>query len=99
MSKVRASAYAAVEPDALSLRDHLARDRTTLANERTFLSYIRTGSGFAIAGGTLIKVFPTQTSSQILGVVLLAIAAVVMLIGIWRFVTVRAQLHRIILPK
>lgn len=99
MSKVRASAYAEVEPDALSLRDHLARDRTTLANERTFLSYIRTGSGFAIAGGTLVKLFPTEISSQILGGILLAVAAVVMLIGAWRFVTVRSQLHRIVLPK
>ncbi|GAB5402026.1 MAG: hypothetical protein Aurels2KO_02570 [Aureliella sp.] len=99
MSKVRASAYAQAEPDELTIRDHLARDRTTLANERTFLSYIRTAFGFAAAGGTLIKLFPTEQSSQILGGGLLAAGAIILIVGIWRFTVVRIQLRRIILPK
>ena len=34
----------------LILRDHLAADRTVLANERTFLAYIRTTLTLFVAG-------------------------------------------------
>lgn len=42
---------------ALSLTDHLAIDRTVLANERTLLAYARTALALIIVGGTCIHVF------------------------------------------
>jgi putative membrane protein len=41
--------------EELTLRDHLAIDRTRLANERTLLSFIRTGLYFSVMGLTVIK--------------------------------------------
>ncbi len=35
------------------LREHLAIERTKMSNERTLLSYIRTGLYFMVAGSTL----------------------------------------------
>jgi putative membrane protein len=41
----------------LSLTDHLAIDRTVLANERTALAYGRTVLAMLVIGGTCIKFF------------------------------------------
>jgi len=41
----------------LTLNDHLAIDRTILANERTLLSYSRTALTMLVIGGTCIKFF------------------------------------------
>ncbi len=49
--------YYRVNPENMIVRDHLALDRTILANERTFLAYLRTAVGFAAGGITLLKVF------------------------------------------
>lgn len=87
-----------MNPEQLTLGDHLARDRTILANERTYLSYWRTAFGFAAAGGTLIKLFPSEVSSQILGGILLLVGICIALFGTWRFRTVQANLNRIISP-
>ncbi|NOZ25929.1 MAG: DUF202 domain-containing protein [Nitrospirae bacterium] len=39
------------------LRDHLAAQRTVLANERTLLSYVRTALTLLVAGVSFIKFF------------------------------------------
>ncbi len=44
-----------LQVDQLTMRDHLAIDRTRLANERTLLSFIRTALYFSIMGITVIK--------------------------------------------
>ena len=41
----------------LTLNDHLAIDRTVLANERTILAYGRTALAMLIIGGSAIKFF------------------------------------------
>jgi putative membrane protein len=41
----------------LTLNDHLAIDRTVLANERTILAYARTALAMLIIGGSAIKFF------------------------------------------
>jgi len=46
-----------ISPKKLTVRDILAINRTVLANERTFLSYLRTAATFLIAGVSLIKFF------------------------------------------
>jgi putative membrane protein len=74
------------------LRDALALDRTRLANERTFLSYIRTSLAFFAAGAALLHFFPL-TSTQVMGWMLLALGAVTILVGGWRFIDVRRRIR------
>jgi putative membrane protein len=74
------------------LRDHLAYDRTVLAHERTLLSYLRTSIALLAAGGTLVKLFPDEAALVRLGTVLLVLGGAAAIIGIWRFVAVRAKL-------
>lgn len=74
------------------LRDHLAYDRTVLANERTLLSYIRTSIALFAAGGTLIKVFPDEQRMIYLGILLLVVGAAVVVTGLWRFFAVTKRL-------
>jgi putative membrane protein len=97
-SQVRASrkrvaqAYADFKPEDLIIRDLLALDRTTLANERTFLSYIRTALGLAAAGGVLLKIDPENQMMVVLGVSLLIVAACIFVYGYRRFLQVRESL-------
>jgi putative membrane protein len=68
----------------LVLRDKLAIDRTILANERTFLSYIRTALTMFIAGGTVIKLI-SEPFIIGLGWLSVVIGVVVLYVGILRF--------------
>ena len=45
---------------SLILRDHLAIDRTKLANIRTFLAYFRTALLVCASGISFIKIFPNE---------------------------------------
>jgi len=49
------SVYARFRDDQLTLRDHLAIDRTIAANERTLLGYVRTTLALVVTGASLIK--------------------------------------------
>ncbi|MCK8061618.1 MULTISPECIES: YidH family protein [unclassified Fusibacter] len=52
-----------IEINKGTLRDALAENRTLLANERTFLAYLRTAFSLAAVGLTFIKFF--QVTSYI----------------------------------
>lgn len=71
----------------LVLREYLALERTKLANERTLLTYIRTGLYFLIAGSTLGHFIQT-TFWNILGTPLIIVGLVIALLGAIRFVRV-----------
>ena len=51
---MRQSPYSHYGSQALSLTDHLAIDRTILANERTLLAYLRTALGLVVIGATFL---------------------------------------------
>lgn len=68
--------------------DILSITRTHLSNERTFLAYLRTFLGFLTAGAALIK-FVADTTFLIFGYVLLFFSAIILVIGIYRFINVR----------
>lgn len=70
-------------PDPLSLSDRLALQRTRLANERTFLTYVRTSLAMLGFGLVLIQLHPVRTG--LLGYGAVAAAALVMLTGWLRF--------------
>ncbi len=84
--------YSKINPDDMILRDHLAYDRTVLANERTLLSYIRTAIALLAAGGTLIKIFPDDQAILSLGIALTGIGLVALVTGICRFVQVTKKI-------
>ena len=65
--------YDGFKDDDLTLRDHLALDRTRLANERTLLSYFRTAIMLAVSGVTLTNLYPGSTFALV-GGSLLAVA-------------------------
>ena len=90
--------YSEFDPQELTLRDHLARDRTILANERTFLSYLRTGFGVAAGGVTLLKLFPSDLILWWLGISLSVAGGLITLVGIWRFVAISQSMRRILQP-
>ena len=74
------------------MRDHLALDRTMLANERTLLAYIRTALALAGAGAVVIRFF--EGSGVLLsGWALVGLGAAMAVLGGWRFMTIRAHIH------
>ncbi|MET4107713.1 DUF202 domain-containing protein [Hymenobacter sp. UYP22] len=70
-------------PDSLSLSDRLALQRTRLANERTFLTYVRTSLAMLGFGLVLIQLHPVRAG--LLGYGAVTAATLVMLIGWLRF--------------
>lgn len=87
--------YSQRDREDLILRDYLAIDRTQLANERTFLAYVRTALALAVLGATILK-FIHFDFSDLTGYLFMIAGAVVLLIGVWRFIQVRSRLARIV---
>ena len=78
----------------LSLSDRLAIDRTVLANERTFLAYLRTVLGLAALGATALKLFGDELFYRVVGVACLAVAPLLLFWGTRRFLRVRRDLAK-----
>lgn len=77
----------------LSLTDWLAVERTKLANERTFLAYFRTSLAL-LAGSVTILRLEAFEDIRWLGYILLVLAPLVFLVGIWRLVSVKREIER-----
>ena len=73
-------------------RDRLARKRTDLANERTFLSYVRTAIMLFATGATLLKLFPSSYFNIVIGVLLIGFSFFVLVIGIFRFKAMKSKI-------
>ena len=84
--------YAQFNTSELILRDHLAVDRTLLANERTLLSYLRSGVALFIAGISIVH-FSNQGWFSAVGFLCLPCGVLTVLFGIQRF----RQMNRAIL--
>lgn len=82
------------EYNDMILRDHLALDRTIMANERTLLAWIRTAISIIVAGVGFIKIFDEGTL-QLLGVVLIFIGMITFSFGIKRYYTAKIDLKKI----
>lgn len=76
--------YRAYIEERLILRDQLAIDRTILANESTFLSYIRTGLAIVATGATIIH-FADKKGSNALGGIFLVFGISMLVIGVLRY--------------
>ncbi len=86
--------YKAFLTEQFILRDHLAIDRTMLANESTFLAYIRTGLAMSAAGATLVR-FGLDKNSEILGSILVFGGAFIFLVGVLRYRAMKKVIHDI----
>lgn len=79
--------------DELILRDHLALVRTRLANERTLLSYIRSAL-YLLIGGIALLQLEGYGDLQWVGKSSLVLCVIFILIGLYRYHTLRRQLDR-----
>lgn len=77
----------------LVLREHLAIERTRLANETTLLAYIRTGLYFLVAGSTLGQVVDT-TFWKVAGAPLIVVGLLIMAAGVFRFFRIKKVIRR-----
>ena len=68
----------------LILRERLAIQRTILANQSTFLSFLRTSMYFLIAGLSLKNVLKIENSITI-EIVLFSFSGIILLIGILNY--------------
>lgn len=86
--------YIQFKKEELILRDYLAADRTVLANERTFMAYIRTTIALAATGGTLIHFFDS-VAIRIGGALLIALSAIVLGWRLQRFIYYQRHLKNL----
>ena len=77
----------------LVLREYLAIERTKLANERTLLTYIRTGLYFLVAGSTIGHLIETAFWNM-MGSPIIIIGAIIMVFGFIRFIRVARVIEK-----
>ena len=82
------------QAQSLILRDQLAMARTHMANERTFMAYIRTSLMLFASGATLIKIYENTALLQIFGWILLPIALSIAVFSVFRFFRTRCRINR-----
>jgi putative membrane protein len=80
--------------EEMILRDYLAVDRTILANENSFMSYIRTALTLIAVGVSLIKFFDNPIMA-VLGWVFVSVGGWLAAYGLNRYRRVDNVLHRI----
>ena len=73
--------------------DFLAQERTALANERTFLAYIRAAISLLILGAVLIH-FSQDTNVVLFGVFASAAGIIALVFGVWRFIKTKIKIER-----
>ena len=83
--------YSKINPDDMILRDHLALERTRLANERTFMAYIRSALYLVIGGLALLQVKGFGDLKWV-GMVSLGLALIFLVLGSIRFYKLKRQL-------
>jgi putative membrane protein len=79
--------------EKIILRDFLAMERTTLANERTFFSYIRTSFYLIVAAIAFVKLEDFNPLSWV-GYAMFAISAFLLVFGIYRYQLLQKKLNR-----
>jgi putative membrane protein len=70
--------------EEIILRDHLAMERTKLANERTLLSYLRTSLYLFLGGLALLEMTDVE-KMRTLGFVSIFLSIIFLLTGIFRY--------------
>jgi putative membrane protein len=84
--------------EKIILRDFLAMERTRLSNERTYLTYIRTGLYFLLGAGAMLKLVEFE-ELRWLGWTSLGVSSVLFIVGTFRFILLRRQMRRFYTKK
>lgn len=79
--------------EKIILRDYLALQRTTLANERTLFSYVRTSLYLILGGIGLTKVELFENLKWV-GTVALVVSGLILIYGISRFFVLKSKLRK-----
>ncbi|MBM4273943.1 MAG: DUF202 domain-containing protein [Deltaproteobacteria bacterium] len=74
------------------LRDYMAIERTVMANERTFLSYIRAALGMFIGGASFIQFFE-GVIIQMVGWLFIPLGIATFGVGLWRYHKIKRLIH------
>ncbi|TBW30306.1 DUF202 domain-containing protein [Gramella sp. KN1008] len=83
--------------DEKLIREHLALERTKLANERTLLSYIRASIYLLISGLALLQIKEYQGISLTwLGYLALFICVLFLLVGVSRYIALERKLNKLL---
>jgi len=77
----------------LIIRDYLARQRTTLANDRTLLSFIRTSLYFLVSGTALFEVNELDHVRD-LGYLAFGLSIIFLIVGFANFFKLRKKLKK-----
>ena len=77
----------------LILRERLALQRTNLANQSTFLAFLRTAMYFVMAGLTIRNLF-TSGEHRVIEFAFYGIAGLVIIAGITNFITHRKMIQK-----
>ncbi|KQB40178.1 hypothetical protein B6A10_04840 [Flavobacterium sp. L1I52] len=86
-----------VNKEEIILRDHLAIERTKLANERTLLTYIRT-SIYLVLGGMAFLGMQDFEEIRYMGHLSLSLSFILLVIGIVRFIQLKRHIKAMYEP-
>lgn len=87
-------AYEDIDPEQFTLRDHLALDRTKLANERTLLAYVRTAIMLLVSGVTVMRLFPDDSTMTVFACILTPTGLGAGIIGAVQYLRMRRRITR-----
>lgn len=83
--------------DESLIREHLALERTRLANERTLLSYTQASLYFLLGGLALLQLKEYEDLKYI-GYLALIFSGLFLTIGIWRFLSLKKKMKKLLRP-
>ncbi len=81
--------------DETLIREHLALERTKLANERTLLSYTQAALYFLLGGLALIQLKENKEMHYI-GYLALVFSVLFLTVGIWRFIVLKNKMENLL---
>jgi putative membrane protein len=83
--------------DEKFIREHLALERTKLANERTLLSYTQAALYFLLGGLALFQLKEYEQMGYI-GYLALVFSGLFFIIGIWRYFALKRKMKNLLRP-
>lgn len=84
--------------DEKLIREHLALERTKLANERTLLSYTQASMYFLLGGLALLQLKEYQEMHYI-GYLALVFSVLFLAVGIWRYIALSRKMKDLLRPE
>lgn len=79
------------------IREHLALERTKLANERTLLSYTQAALYFLLGGLALLQL-KEYLELRYIGYLALVFSGLFFIIGIWRYIALNQKMKKLLRP-